>query len=277
MSKRVKRHFPGESWDEYYRRYQSILARDYLIPRLRAWGVELDGMRLLEVGSGDGGCSASFYKAGCRVTSMDIDERLVRIAGDFNEREGLEVHVSQGDVCDENSEAFQRGPFDIIMLRDVIEHIAEPAAALTILNNVLSAGGILFVVFPPYYSPFGAHQQILPGKKTLMVPYNKLPYIQLLPDAMFSSIVRGDTSPHREVARLRTIRLTITKFERAAQQAALAILNKKFYLSRPTFVLRYGAPVIGASFLGAIPLLRELTVTAAYYLLEKSPGRRKTT
>jgi SAM-dependent methyltransferase len=269
MSKRVKRQISEESWDEYYRRYQVILARDYLIPRLRKWEVELKGKRLLEVGSGDGGCAAEFYNAGCQVTSMDIDERLVRIADEFNEREGLEIHVSQGDVCDESSEAFQKGPFDIIMLRDVIEHIAEPAAALRILKNILSPGGLLFIVFPPYYSPFGAHQQILPKKKKFSLPYNKLPYIQLLPDRMFLSIVKGDASSNHEVSRLRDIRLTLRKFERTARETALTIRGKKLYLSRPTFTLRYGAPVIGASFLGSIPLLRELTVTAAYYLLAK--------
>jgi len=267
MFKRVKRHFPEETWDEYYRRYQTILAEEYLIPVLRRWGVEPDEKQLLEVGSGDGGCAAAFYRAGCRVTAMDIDERLVRIAGEFNEREGLDIHVSRGDVCDRNSEAFQRGPFDIIMLRDVIEHIAEPAAALNILKDVLGPGGILFVVFPPYYSPFGAHQQILPVKKKFRVPYNKLPFIQLLPDSAFLSIVKGETSSHREVARLRGIRLTIRKFEKAARQAGLSVRGRKLYLSRPTFTLRYGLPVIEASILGKIPWLRELTVTAAYYIL----------
>ncbi len=269
MFERVKRQFPEESWDAYYRRYQSILAERYLIPRLRKWGLELEGARLLEVGSGDGGCAAAFYRAGCRVTTMDIDARLVRIAGEFNEQEGLDIHVSQGDVCNEGSEAFQKGPFDIIMMRDVIEHIAEPVAALRILKNILSPNGNLFIVFPPYYSPFGAHQQILPRKKKFMVPYNKLPFIQLLPNPIFLSVVKGETSSHREVARLRGIRLTIRKFEGAVRQAALSVRGRKFYLSRPTFTLRYGAPVVVASFLGAIPLLRELTVTAAYYLLEK--------
>ncbi|MFH1755122.1 MAG: class I SAM-dependent methyltransferase [Candidatus Latescibacterota bacterium] len=268
MSKRVKRQFPEESWDAFYRRYQSILAEKYLIPVLRKWGVDLAGQKLLEVGSGDGGCSAAFHRAGCEVTSMDIDQRLVRIAGEFNQREGLEIHVSQGDVCDESSEALQKGPFDIIMLRDVIEHIADPAGAMKILKRRLRSRGVLFVVFPPYYSPFGAHQQILPRKKLLCMPYNKLPYIQLLPDAVFLPLVKGDSPQNREVIRLREIRLTIRRFERAARNAELPIRARKLYLSRPTFALRYGLPVLGASLLGALPIINELAVTAAYYLLE---------
>ncbi|NIM19212.1 MAG: methyltransferase domain-containing protein [Candidatus Latescibacteria bacterium] len=275
MPRRVKRHFSEETWDEFYRRYQVILANNFLIPVLSRWGVALEGKKLLEVGSGDGGCSAAFFRAGCAVTSMDIDERLVGIASDLNRREGLDIEVVQGDVCDIRNKALEREPFDIILLRDVMEHIAEPTLAFENLKDKLSDSGFIFVVFPPYYSPYGAHQQILPRKKLLFLPYNKLPYIQLLPDRLFLSLAKGEGAPNQEVARLRTIRLTIRKFERIVGAASLWIRGKKLYLSRPTFALRYGIPVLGASVLGKVPLLNELAVTAAYYLLErKKKGQR---
>jgi protein-L-isoaspartate O-methyltransferase len=268
MTKRVKKHFPGEKWDDYYRRYQIELAESYLIPILRRWGVAIENRKILEVGCGDGGCGAALAGAGGRVRSMDIDERLVRLAAEFNRRDKLDIEVVQGDVNDRHSPVYRDGPFDIILLRDVVEHLPHLVTALGILRDQLSRGGVLYVIFPPYYSPYGAHQQILPRKKIGFLPINKLPYLQLLPDRLFLPLVSGDGPACREVRSLRNIRLTLRKFEAQAGSAGLSICRRRYYLSRPTFALRYGWPVVGASILGRLPWLNELIVTAGYYLLK---------
>jgi protein-L-isoaspartate O-methyltransferase len=268
MMNRVKKHFPGETWDEYYRRYQTVLAEAYLIPILRRWQVDLDDRKVLEVGCGDGGCGAALARAGGQVYSMDIDERLVKIAAVFNQQEGLNIPVLQGDVSDKDSPVFRDRPFDIILLRDVVEHLPDLVKVLGILRRQLSSNGVLFIVFPPYYSPYGAHQQILPRRNIGPVPVNKLPFVQLLPDRLFFSLIKGDGPAHREVRSLRNIRLTLRKFKAQAQAAGLTICKSKQYLSRPTFNLRYGLPVVGASIFGRVPLLNELMVTAGYYLLK---------
>jgi SAM-dependent methyltransferase len=260
---------PDGSWDEQYRRYQSRLASEYLIPVLKRWGVKLEGRKLLEAGCGDGGCAAEFARSGCVVTAVDIDERLVSVAAELNKKEGLTFGTYAGDIGSEDCPGLEEGPFDIILLRDVAEHLEDLTDALSILRRSLSGDGVLFVVFPPYYSPYGAHQQILPRKKIGFIPYNKLPWIQLLPDPVFSALTRGDGPSHREVARLRRIRLTIGEFERSSRRAGLSVLKRRYYLTRPTHGLRYGVPVVPASLLGRIPGLNELIVTACYYLLAK--------
>jgi SAM-dependent methyltransferase len=267
MTTRVKRDFPTENWDAFYRRYQRTLAEEYLIPILSSWGVGLNGAKLLEVGCGDGGCAASFFEAGCRVVMMDIDERLVSTARRFNEAEGIRAEAFVGDISDASAPFYRTGPFDLVMFRDVIEHLADTVSVLRTVHRALSDGGKVFVIFPPYYSPYGAHQQILPRRELLFVPYNRLPYIQALPKKTFESLVRAEGSAAREVARLSGIRLTLGRFERSVREAGFVIVRKRFFLSRPSFALRYGLPVVGASFLGSLPGLREVLVTAAYYLL----------
>lgn len=258
---------PGvDSWDERYRLYQGALTSRFLIPTLTEWSIPLEGKRVLEVGCGDGGCAAEFFRAGCRVTAVDIDERLVGIANAFNRKEGLGITARVGDICRKDCPGLEDGPFDLVVLRDVVEHLENLVTALDIISAHLAENGAIFVVFPPYYSPYGAHQQILPKKK---IPYNKLPYIHLLPNRLFVALTSGPGAPNREVTRLRGIRLTIRKFERQLHGAGLRVRHRKFYLSRPTFKLRYGMPVVGAGVLGRIPLLRELVTTACYYLLEK--------
>jgi SAM-dependent methyltransferase len=264
---------PSGSWDERYRRYQAELAGRYLIPTLRRWGVEPEGKHLLEAGSGNGGCAAEFHRAGCRVTAVEIDPRLVETARALDAKEGVDVETLAGDVCDRDCPGLDRGPFDIILLRDVVEHLENLAGALENMRRHLSDDGVVFVVFPPYYSAYGAHQQILPRRRAGVMPYNKLPFIQLLPDGWFNAITRGDTAPHEEVARLRGIRLTLRRFGHDVDEAGLAFRNRKHYLVRPTHKLRYGLPVVGASFLGRVPVINELLVTACYCLLEtKKPG-----
>jgi SAM-dependent methyltransferase len=263
----VKRQIPAGDWDDYYRQYQETLANRYLIPRLSSWGIALSGLRVLEVGCGDGGCGAAFYKAGARVVMMDVDERLVAIAKAANARQKLDIPTFAGDVFDANAEFYRGEPFDIVLFRDVMEHLEDPAEALRVVGRHLRPTGHVFVVFPPYYSPFGAHQQIAPRKTFAGIPYNKFPYIQMLPKRWFLRIASGDTPANREVMRLRDVRLTVKKFERAVTEAAYTIDKRKMYLSRPTFALRYGLPVIPAPLIGNIPLLREMMVTAAYYLL----------
>lgn len=269
MPKTVKRDFSNGDWETQYRRYQKTLAENYLIPALAGWNVALDGRKLLEVGCGNGGCGAAFVGRGCRVVMMDIDERLVAIARDFNSRENIGADVYAGDIFDVNSPFFDHGPFDLVLFRDVIEHLERPVEALTIVREKLENDGRIFIVFPPYYSPFGAHQQILPRKKFLLVPYNKLPFIQLLPKGLFLSLAAGDDPASREVARLSDIRLTLRKFQKCVEESGLRIEHSRMFLSRPSFALRYGIPVVEASVFGKIPLLNELVVTAGYFLLAK--------
>ncbi len=264
----VKRELNGESWEEYYRDYQFKLAEDYLIPVLESWGVELEGKRVLEVGSGNGGCGEAMYEHGAEVTALEIDGRLADLSKTYNESRNIRISVYQGDICDSSCAVFDRSPFDFALMRDVIEHLHDPCSALDNIKSILADSGTCLIVFPPYYSPFGAHQQILSAKRFFSIPYNKLPYIQLLPDLLFGKIAGGPDRQSVEVRKLRTIRMTISRFLRCAEKSGFKIREAKLFLSRPTFAVRYGLPVINASILGRIPLLRELVVTAAYYLLE---------
>jgi SAM-dependent methyltransferase len=203
------------------------------------------------------------------VTALDIDERLVGLAREMNRREGVEFNVYAGDITRPDCPGLEEGPFDIILLRDVVEHLEDLDVALRGMASHLAPGGVLFIVFPPYYSPYGAHQQILPRRTIGPVAWNKLPWLQLLPDAMFRRIAAGDTPANDEVMRIRGIRLTLSRFWRDVRDADLTIRHHQLYLSRPTFTLRYGLPVVGAGVLGRIPVFRELFVTAGYFLVSR--------
>ena len=79
------------------------------------------------------------------------------------------------DIYQVDIEKDLNGLFDIIVLKDVIEHIHDQAKLIGWMKNFLKPGGIVFFGFPPWYMPFGGHQQMCHSK------ISRLPYIHLLP------------------------------------------------------------------------------------------------
>ena len=128
----------------------------------------------------------------------------------------------------------------------------------------MAPGGAVLFIFPPYLSPYGAHQQIL--SRVVL----RLPWLQLLP--FFPAMVRrlepieGKVD---EIAGLARCRLTIGRFEKALGELPWDKIAARHYLLRPAFCYRYGLPVIGASVVGRMPGLRELVVTGSWYLFRR--------
>ena len=92
-------------------------------------------------------------------------------------------------VEDAANMSFSDSSFDTIIMNDAMEHVAEPEKVLNEVYRVLKPGGKLYVNFPPYNHPFGAHLSDVIGipwvhlfysDKTLISAYKKL--IKGLPD-----------------------------------------------------------------------------------------------
>ncbi len=84
---------------------------------------------------------------------------------------------------------FENNFFDTIIMNDAMEHVDMPLEVLNECYRVLRPGGRLYVNFPPYHHPFGAHLSdlisipwvhLLFDDDTLIEVYKDL--AQLLPD-----------------------------------------------------------------------------------------------
>lgn len=226
------------SWSDYYSDYQEKLAERFLLPFLRDAGVELTGASLLDVGCGDGGTARVFARHAARCVGLDV--------GEFPWKDQTNLEFRRGDILDPGVAGSLAGAFDIVVMRDVIEHIGDKALLLRHVRSSLRPGGRVLVTFPPYFSPFGAHQQSeLRGSVLRLVPY---------------------VHWHPKLAHISATRMTLGGFERLAAAAGFTVLARSLYLLRPSFRLRYGLPVV--RFRPAwLPLLREMLVAGAYYLL----------
>lgn len=260
-------------WTTYYWTYQYQLVDAYLIPWLRSWGGWRDGVRVLDVGCGDGGGSVALAEAGARVEGFDLEPRRVTAGAERARSRGLDLKLGVADVTDPKTLGDFDGPYDLILFRDVLEHIPDVDAALTQCRQRLASGGAIVLIYPPYWSPFGGHQQILHPPKKFGVPWARLPFVHWLGLGAWRALARGPEGDDAEWPEIETIRraaLTIGGLRRRARDHGLVVAHARHYLLRPTFRLRYGTPVVAAGPLGHVPGLREVLVTGSWEALRRA-------
>ena len=95
---------------------------------------------VLDVGCGEGAFGASLEARGARVTGIELDGRAAAVA----ERRLTRVLSLPAE---EAVAAFDERP-DVIVLADVLEHLADPAAVLGALRAILPSGGLLVFSLP---------------------------------------------------------------------------------------------------------------------------------
>ncbi len=144
---------------------------------------------VLDIGCGAGGKTVYYASLGVkRITGLEILEKY---------REEAENLAKENNVADKF--AFVRGDaadmpfddetFDTIIMNDAMEHVAEPEKVIEECYRVLKKGGRLYLNFPPYNHPYGAHLSDAIGipwvhvffsEKTLIKAYKEL--VKDLPD-----------------------------------------------------------------------------------------------
>lgn len=113
--------------------------------------------RVLDLGCGAAGKSLYYVTQGARqVTGVEIVAHYKAEAEALAEELGLSdrfafVSASALDL------PFPDGSFDTIIMNDFMEHISDPEGVLRESLRLLAPGGRIFINFPPYYHPFGAH------------------------------------------------------------------------------------------------------------------------
>ncbi len=252
--------------NKYYWQYQYELGKDSIIPYLEKYSCFKKGYRVCEIGSAEGGVLHSMLASGAAYgLGTDIAESRI-IAGEaISKVAELNVEYSLHNILSEPTKEEWRNSFDIAMLRDVIEHLDDTYLALKNISEILKPNAVLFITFPPYYSPYGGHQHTLAGNFL-----TKLPYIHLLPNFIFHRLIRsGRANDIGEVKRLQTIKLTAKKLKTAAIKAGYEIFREDYYLLRPVFKMKFGLPAIRITAISKIPFIKDFFSLECAYILRK--------
>ena len=135
--------------------------------------------RVLDIGFGDAGFMENARAMGWQVVGTDFDPQVVESA----RRRGFQVHLGTIDEVD--------GPFEVITMSHVIEHVHDPVSVLRACHRLLAPGGILWLETPNIKAAglrrFGRHWRglepprhlVLFNRKSLECALAKTGYVQI--------------------------------------------------------------------------------------------------
>lgn len=109
----------------------------------------LDGKVLLDVGGGAGYFAAAFRAAGATYYGIDPD------VGELGARGAVEPGMIRASGM---ALPIRNGAVDICYSSNVLEHVCEPERMLSEMARVTKPGGIVYVSFTPWLSPWGGHE-----------------------------------------------------------------------------------------------------------------------
>ncbi len=179
---------------EQYAQYR----KDYLESRLLSYGREMAKIerfrqynRLLEVGSGYGFFLELATRAGWDSVGVEISKYACKIA----ESHGCKVYN-----CDLKDVSFASEFFDVIVMWDVIEHIADPAAIANQCLNLLRPGGALLLKTPDARALRASFGPIRTMYRHFVYPANTAEHIFHFTPTHLSAMVKRIGFSNTEVA-----------------------------------------------------------------------------
>lgn len=243
---------------------QAITSKRYVIPYIESFLPITPDTTVLEIGCGEGGNLVPFLEIGCKVTGIDLaGGKIAKGIDIFKEYKYSEnLKLIHGNIY----ERADLGIFDVVFLRDVIEHLPDQERFMDFIKHYLHPKSVVFFGFPPWQNPFGGHQQIC--KSGIL---SKLPYFHLLPGTMYPGFLKLFGENKRTIEDLKEIketRISIERFERIVKQNNFKVLQKTHYFINPNYEIKFGLkPKVQVKFIRTIPWFRNFLTTAVYYLI----------
>jgi len=250
---------------EMYFREQAQTTSKHVLPFIATIIKPGPEASVLEIGCGEGGNLLPFVEAGCRrIVGIDLSENKIENARKYYSAipGGENIGFITADIYDSDSV----GTFDLVMMRDVLEHIHDQEKFIAFVKRFMAPNGILFIAFPPWNNPFGGHQQMCNSRLL-----SKLPWIHLLPRWLYKGLLKAaGESPVRieGFLEIKDTGINIGRFEKAVKKEGFQILKKSLWIINPNYEVKFGLrPRRLPHIAGNIPFLRNFVTTTAYYII----------
>jgi 2-polyprenyl-6-hydroxyphenyl methylase/3-demethylubiquinone-9 3-methyltransferase len=98
------------------------------------------GLRILDIGCGGGLLSEPMARLGATVVGADAAAGNIPVAQVHADGQGLQIdyrHTTAEDIASTGER------FDVVLNREVVEHVADPLAYLTACHDLLVSGGLM--------------------------------------------------------------------------------------------------------------------------------------
>ncbi len=223
------------------------------------------GKDVLDMGCGASGKSLYYISVGAKmVTGVDV------VAHYKEEAEAFAAQLGYQDrfrfICgDATALDLPENSFDTIIMNDFMEHVSDPEGAIRESLRLLKPGGHVYINFPPYYHPTGAHLSDVIGipwvhmlfsEKTLIAAYKDL--VRRLPDEKERLELRFGPGENGQESLNYINKMTIRRFRRMLEQLGITPL---WYRELP--LRSYFKP------LAKIPVVKEMFVKMCAIVIEK--------
>ncbi len=252
---------------QQYFNEQAKTTEKFVVPFLLDFLKIDSNTKVLEIGCAEAGNLKPFVDLGCKVTGIDIACGRIKLAKEFykdhKNKENLEL------ICED---IYNVKPpdkkYDIIVMRDVIEHIPNQEKFMGFVKEFLNDDGKFFLGFPPWQNPFGGHQQVCNNKFL-----SKLPYFHILPRPVYKAVLKIFGESEATINGLLEIKetgISIERFERILKAEEYTINKRSFYFINPNYETKFGLkPRKLIKLISLIPWFRNFFTTAMYYVVSK--------
>lgn len=254
---------------ERYFEMQRVVTQSHIIPFLKHSGVKVSNICVLEIGCAEAGVLKAFLDMNNKCLGIELSEERVKLAKKFLEEEIQEKRVTiiNKNIYEINPDRELDTKFDLIILKDVIEHIPDQEKFIGFLKLFLKDDGIVFFGFPPWYMPFGGHQQICKSKFLRIMPW-----IHLLPGFIYKFLltVFDESKPTiNELLEIKSTGITIERIKRICKKEGYSIIGEKYWFINPIYKYKFGLkPRAYDNLLSSIPYIRNIYTTAHYLLIK---------
>lgn len=249
-----------------YFKEQGVTTQKYVVPYVNAVKKIDKNSRVLEVGCGEGGNLSPFLDMGCEVVGVDISSSQIEKAKEYlHEANYKNWQVIARDIYKVTPDEI--GQFDLIFLRDVIEHIPNQEEFFKIIKSFLKEDGVIFFGFPPWRMPFGGHQQICQSKFLSLFPF-----FHILPYGIYKGILKlfgEDDQTIESLIEIKDTGISISRFNRLIKREKFKVLKQTYYLINPNYETKFGLKerILPAVF--KVPHLCDFYTTAIYCIIKK--------
>ena len=254
---------------ERYFNMQYTNSKEYILPFITQYINHKQKLDILEIGCAEAGVLKAFTDSGHQCVGIELSPQRVETAKILMnaEVEAGQIEFMSKNIYDIDVEKDLKTKFDLILLKDVIEHIHDQAKFMSFLHKFLKPDGKIFFGFPPWQMPFGGHQQVAKSKIL-----SALPYYHMLPRPIYKMILKAFGESPQKVENMLEIKdtgISIERFERILKNEKYSILKRQLYFINPIYKYKFGLSARKQlDIISAIPILRNFLTTCAYYLIE---------
>lgn len=243
---------------------QVVTTERYVIPFLNEF-IKIDSnLSVLEIGCGEGGNLKPFLDLGCTVTGVDLSEGKIN-----NGKLYFKQHPNKNNLLLYAEDIYHSNnlcQYDLIIMRDVIEHIHDQNRFMNYVKKFLKPNGKFFLAFPPWYNPFGGHQQICESRLLSV-----LPYYHIFPKAIYKGILKLFGESEKKIEALLEVKSTgisIEHFEKILKNNKYNIDRNSNYFINPNYEIKFGLkPRKQIPIISSIPFVKNFIITSSYYLI----------